>query len=164
MMKYLVFFLLATCVSSLNTSGQTRRSVIAGFFGSVALLPAAANAEISLRENAPNVTPFNGLIFNYRGSDVDASLKASDIDGPSISYKEFVDKLNEGEVEQVEFIAPDGDVCFAKLKGKDGPVRIGEGYPLEQHDGWSSPAFAVRTVQRSGVPYKFTVPALASFK
>jgi len=61
--------------------------------------------------------------------------------------------------------APDGDVAYATLKGKEGtPIRIGAGYPIEQHDGWSSPAFAVRTVKNAGVPYKFTVPGLEKYK
>ena len=43
-------------------------------------------------------------------------------------------------------------------------IRIGEGYPIEQHDGYSSPAFAIRTVKNANVPYKFVVPALAKSK
>jgi hypothetical protein len=35
---------------------------------------------------------------------------------------------------------------------------------VEQHDGWSSPAFAVRAVKNAGVSYKFTVPALQAYK
>ena len=113
------------------------------------------------------VTPFNGLIFNYRNSQF-PGLEASSLNEPSISYAEFCDKLKAGQVEFVEFLAPDGDVAYATLKSSDGgakaaPIRVGEGYPIEQHDGWSSPAFAVRTVKNAGVPYKFVVPALAKY-
>jgi hypothetical protein len=62
----------------------------------------------------------------------------------------------------VEFLAPYGDVAYATLQSNNGrPIRVGAGYPIEQHDGYSSPAFAIRTVANAGVPYKFTVPALA---
>jgi hypothetical protein len=53
-------------------------------------------------------------------------------------------------------MAPDGDAAYATFKEGNGkPIRIGEGYPIEQHDGWSSPAFAVRIVKDANVPYKF---------
>jgi len=112
-----------------------------------------------------DVTPFNGLAFQYRGSDF-AGLKADEINEPSISYREFMEKLKSGEVEFVEFMAPDGDAAYVTLKSKSGapPIRIGEGYPIEQHDGYSSPAFAVRAVKNANVPYKFTVPALNAYR
>jgi hypothetical protein len=34
------------------------------------------------------------------------------------------------------------------------------GYPIEQHDGYSSPLFCVRAVKNANVPYTFVVPAL----
>lgn len=105
------------------------------------------------------LTPFNGLMFQYRGYEFDG-LKASDLHEDSIPYSDFVAKLKSGEVNFVEFLAPDGDVAYATFQ--DGKrIRIGEGYPIEQHDGYSSPAFAIRTVKNAGVPYKFIVPALA---
>jgi hypothetical protein len=113
------------------------------------------------------VNAFNGLAFQYRGSDFNG-LSASDIDEPSISYQEFVTKLKSGDVLFVEFYAPDGDVAYATLKStsnnSNNKIRIGEGYPIEQHDGYSSPAFAIRTVKNANVPYKFVVPALAKSK
>jgi len=141
------------------------------------------------------VTPFNGLAFQYRGSEFDG-LKASDIDEPSVSYNEFIQRMKAGEVKFVEFLAPDGDKAYATFLGQDGktqnPIRIGEGklsltsaalfrkkektfvprtnpfetlgYPIEQHDGYSSPAFAIRAVKNAGVPYKFSVPALSAYK
>lgn len=45
------------------------------------------------------------------------------------------------------------------------PIRIGEGYPIEDPEGWSSPAFVIKAVAKKGVPYKFVVPGLGdSFK
>ena len=92
---------------------------------------------------------------------------------PSITYADFNDKLKSGQIAFVEFLAPDGDVAYATIKTQSGgdsatssstssgnKVRIGEGYPIEQHDGYSSPMFCVRAVKNAGVPYKFVVPAL----
>jgi hypothetical protein len=114
------------------------------------------------------LTPFNGLIYNYKGSDF-SGLDASTLDEPSISYRDFVEKLKGGQVAFVEFKAPYGDVAYVTLKDETGKadgksIRIGEGFPIEQHDGWSSPSFAMRAVLNEGVPYKFTVPALARYK
>ena len=103
---------------------------------------------------------FNGLIFNYRGGDFNG-LPATEINEPSVSYSEFNEKLKSSQVAFVEFLAPDGDVAYVTFKDSDGKkVRIGEGYPIEQHDGYSSPMFCVRAVKNAGVPYKFVVPAL----
>jgi hypothetical protein len=112
------------------------------------------------------LTPLNGLAFQYRGTEY-GGLTSAEINEPSISYADFMTKLKAGDVELVEFLAPDGDTAYATFKaggaGKESPIRIGEGYPVEMHDGWSSPAFAVRAVQNAGVPYKFTVPALQAY-
>jgi hypothetical protein len=96
-------------------------------------------------------------MFQYRGYEFDG-LKASDLNEDSIPYVDFVAKLKYGEIQYVEFLAPDGDVAYATFQ--DGKrIRICEGYPIEKHDGYSSPAFAIRTVKNAGVPYKFIVPA-----
>jgi hypothetical protein len=123
---------------------------------------AAAAAESGTDIRGTQVTPFNSLMFQYRGSDY-PGLRAEDLDEPSISYGEFMDSLKSGRVSFVEFRAPDGDAAYATLQGRDAPIRIGEGYPVEQHDGYSSPAFAIRAVQNAGVPYKFVVPGLAKY-
>lgn len=128
---------------------------------------AAAWADTGAEVRGTPVTPFNGLIFQYRGNDF-GGLQAADLHEPSVSYKEFVERLQQGQVEFVEFMAPNGDAAYVTFKSGSsskaaGPIRIGEGYPSEQADGWSSPAFAVRTVQNAGVPYKFTVPALRAY-
>ena len=62
------------------------------------------------------------------------------IEEPSISYSDFISKLNSDQVSFVQFLAPNGDVAYATFKqsSADGeasssaaPIRIGEGYPLE---------------------------------
>lgn len=133
-----------------------RRSAVAALI----FMPTfAARADTGAEVRGTQLNAFNGLIFNYRGNDFNG-LEAKDLDEPSISYKDFVVKLKEGGVSFVEFYAPDGDVAYATLKEDGRSIRIGEGYPTEQHDGYSSPAFAIRTVKNAGVPYKFVVPAL----
>lgn len=134
-----------------------RRSAAAA----LVLLPSfSASADTGAEVRGTSVNAFNGLIFNYRGNDFNG-LHAKDIDEPSISYADFVTKLKDGGISSVEFYAPDGDVAYATLKEDGRSIRIGEGYPIEQHDGYSSPAFAIRTVKNAGVPYKFVVPTLA---
>lgn len=119
--------------------------------------PALAVQEKEYRQGI-EVNAFNGLIFNYKGGDFNG-LDATGITEPSVTYRDFNEKLKGGEVTNVEFLAPDGDVAYATFT--DGKrLRIGEGYPIEQHDGYSSPMFCVRAVKNAGVPYKFVVPAL----
>ena len=115
-----------------------------------------ANAE---EPDTRDLSAFNTLTFNYRRNDF-GGLKAADVDGESISYNDFLKKLDSGDVKFVEFYAPDGDVAIATFEipsTEEGQapttqkMRIGEGYPIEIHDGWSSPAFAIRTVKEKGV-------------
>lgn len=101
-----------------------------------------------LTRGGVQLSPFNGLTFNYRGN-TNNGLDASTLSEPSIPYTDFLSKLDAGEVEFVEFLAPNGDAAYATLKAKDGeekmkPIRIGEGYPIEDPEGWSSPAFVVK--------------------
>mmetsp|Transcript_4216 Transcript_4216/g.4935 ORF Transcript_4216/g.4935 Transcript_4216/m.4935 type:complete len:189 (-) Transcript_4216:675-1241(-) len=97
-------------------------------------------------------------------------LRASDIKGPSVSYADFLKRLDANEVESVEFMFPAGNEAYVTFKVMEGdeqkqpPIRIGEGYPIEQSKGSSSPAYVIRTVKEKGVPYKFTVPMLENYK
>lgn len=131
-------------------------------------LQSAVAVDDDLTRGGVVLTPFNSLTFNYRGGDF-TGLDASTLDEPSIPFQDFLDKLNVDEVEFVEFLAPDGDAAYATFKKpadgeKQKPIRIGEGFPTEQHDGWSSPAFVVKALNKREVPYKFTVPGLAAYK
>lgn len=156
---------LAASIDDANyiASCSLRRSVIQGAAAVVFTIPAMASAETGAEVRGTPLTPFNSLAYQYRGVEY-GGLKASDLDEPSVSYKDFIERLKKGEVDFVEFMAPHGDAAYATFKGEGGSIRIGEGYPTEQFDGWSSPAFAVRTVKDAGVPYKFTVPALKVYK
>lgn len=151
-----------TLSATADRRGFLATAAAASWFG---LVNDAFAAQAPEYRQGNQVTAFNGLIFNYRGGDF-GGLQASSLNEPSVSYAEFNQRLKAGEVEFVEFIAPDGDAAYVTFKAKDGqakaaPIRIGEGYPIEQHDGYSSPMFCVRAVKNAGVPYKFTVPALA---
>eukprot|EP00550_Attheya_septentrionalis_P000679 CAMPEP_0198287484 /NCGR_PEP_ID=MMETSP1449-20131203/6273_1 /TAXON_ID=420275 /ORGANISM="Attheya septentrionalis, Strain CCMP2084" /LENGTH=200 /DNA_ID=CAMNT_0043985443 /DNA_START=119 /DNA_END=721 /DNA_ORIENTATION=- len=148
----------------------TRRSVIwtASMATMGTLLASGAAVAGAEEPDGRDLNAFNTLTFGYRGSEF-GGLDASTLTEPSVPYKEFLEKLTNEEVAFVEFLAPDGDVAYATFKTKDGtgtetPIRIGEGYPIEQHNGYSSPAFAVRSVANKKVPYKFTVPGLAKYK
>jgi len=128
--------------------------------------PSLAAQESEYRQGI-EVTTFNGLIFNYRGGEF-GGLDASTLNEPSVPYKDFCERLLKGEVEFVEFMAPDGDAAYVTFKPKEGegkvdPIRIGEGFPIEQHDGYSSPMFVVKTLKKYEIPYKFTVPGLAKY-
>lgn len=153
-------------------SEQSRRSVvslltssIATAVGSSVIFPAGAHAEAETMERGGvPLTPFNSLAFNYRGGD-SPTVAAADLNEPSIPYAEFLEKLNANQVTFVEFLAPNGDKAYATLKSEDSnnskPIRIGEGYPIEDPGGWSSPAFVVKAVAKANVPYKFVVPGLS---
>lgn len=129
---------------------------------SVSIIATPAIADTGAEVRGTPVNAFNGLAFQYRGNEF-AGLKASDLNEPSVTYADFVAKLKSGDVSSVEFLAPNGDVCYAKFKDKSEPIRIGEGYPIEDPEGFSSPAFAIRTVKNAGVPYKFILPALSKY-
>jgi hypothetical protein len=152
-----------TCAG--DKSSFSRRNILLGTTAAAPMLtvlfgPTVCGADSGAEVRGTPLNAFNGLAFQYRGNDF-GGLKASDLSEPSLPYAEFVQKLQSGGIAYVEFLAPDGDAAYATLKDGSGPIRIGEGYPIEQHDGYSSPAFAIRTVKNAGVPYKFVVPALS---
>jgi len=145
-----------------------RSAMIAALATGIFTMATAANAaDDDLTRGGVPLTPFNGLAFQYRGNGKNG-LDASTLNEPSVSYIEFLERIDKGEVEFVEFMAPSGDAAYATFKVKEGeikekPIRIGEGYPLEDPEGWSSPAFVVKIVKKKEVPYKFTVPGLARY-
>ena len=133
----------------------------------LAIAKSANAADDDLTRGGVPLTPFNGLAFQYRGGN-GIGLDASTLNEPSVPYAEFLDRIDKGEVAFVEFMAPSGDAAYATFKTKEGetkekPIRIGEGYPLEDPEGWSSPAFVIKIVKKKDVPYKFTVPGLARY-
>lgn len=157
-----------TKLNSVHDRRDAIKSATAALFGVTIASPAFAVDDDLTRGGVP-LTPFNGLAFQYRGNTKDG-LDASALNEPSIPYQDFLKRLDAGEVEFVEFLAPNGDAAYATFKKNDGeggdakPIRIGEGYPIEDPEGWSSPAFVIKIVKKKGVAYKFTVPGLKKYQ
>lgn len=144
---------------------ETRRCFLNGLSATISILLFSPGCSVAAEED---INAFNTLPFGYRNTGF-GGLRASDVKGPSVSFADFLKRLDSNEVEQVEFMFPHGDEAYVTFKAKEGeekqpPIRIGEGYPIEQPHGWSSPAFAIRSVKEKGVPYKFTVPMLENYK
>jgi len=152
-----------------SSESNTRRSVLSSFFTSAVAITAGASSAFAeaetLERGGVKLTPFNSLAFNYREGGSPA-LDAASLDEPSVPYAEFLEKLDADQVEFVKFLAPNGDAAYATFKAtaegesKSTPIRIGEGYPTEDPEGWSSPAFVIKAVAKKNVPYKFVVPGL----
>ena len=111
----------------------TRRNVLATTMAAVLTTVGStqtASADTGAEVRGTAVTPFNGLAFQYRGSDF-AGLTSADIDEPSVSYQDFMQRLKTGQVKFVEFLARDGDKAYATFVSADGkteaPIRIGAG-------------------------------------
>lgn len=141
MFRYILITLLLSFSKALSPQQLSRRSVIqntltqsVGLVFSAPLISTAIDDDLT-RGGVP-LTPFNGLAFQYRGGNVNTGLDASTLNEPSISYMDFLDRLDKGQVEFVEFMAPNGDAAYVRFKDIEGgqslkPIRIGEGYPIE---------------------------------
>lgn len=68
-------------------------------------------------------------------------------------YGEFLKALKDKKVEGVVFEPPSGSEAYAIVDGKS--VRMGEGWPTDLGNSWSSPTWVVRILEEEGVPYKF---------
>ncbi|KAJ8600747.1 hypothetical protein CTAYLR_003939 [Chrysophaeum taylorii] len=109
------------------------------------------------------VDPFNSMCLGFgcnspRGVDEPGLSKPLEED--SIDWASFLRILDDGGVASVEF----EDVTMAKawafLKPDDEAkplrrIRIGEGYPLDAGDSWSSTLFVARILQNKQVGYSF---------
>jgi len=161
-----------------TTTTSTRRSVIIGgaasiFAGLMTSSPSPASAAAYKLGDKSSVVgreirSFEGLIYSFKNTALDGGLDASTIKEESVPFIEFGEKMKNGEVAFVEFMAPNGEVAYATFKDKDGkeskPIRIGQGYPTGGKNSWSSPDYVIRSVSNFGVPYKFTVPMLANYR
>lgn len=138
---------------------------------SAAVVAASVPVAASAADDSPvkrEINSFIDLIYNFKNTALDGGLDASKLNEPSISFIDFGEKMKNGDVTFVEFIAPSGAIAYATIKGdkkgKEQRLRIGQGYPTGGKNSWSSPDYVIRSVSNFGVPYKFTVPALAKFK
>ncbi len=123
-------------LSSIATATATATATI------LATTSVANAVDDDLTRGGVQLTPFNGLTFNYRGGTTNNGLDASTLNEPSIPYVDFLKRLDNDEVEFVEFLAPNGDAAYVTFKAVDGedekmkPIRIGEGYPIEDPEGY----------------------------
>jgi hypothetical protein len=143
MFKILLIASIPIGIGAFSTESHSRRAVIQqslmGTFGTIVLSnspQASVAVDDDLTRGGVALTPFNGLAFQYRGGNVNTGLDASTLTEPSIPYMEFLDRLEKGQVEFVEFMAPNGDAAYVTFKAPEGelnpkPIRIGEGYPIE---------------------------------
>ena len=62
------------------------------------------------------------------------------------------------------FSRPMGGEAYAMTDNKS--MRIGEGWPVEVSNSWSSPTWVVRILENEGIPYawNFNLKAKASYK
>lgn len=77
-------------------------------------------------------------------------------DEESISFGEFVEDVNKGEITFVDFYGPAGDKAYATMASGT-TIRIGEGFPVEIGNEQSSPLQVVRLLNSKSVPYKFHI-------
>jgi hypothetical protein len=163
-----LLFASPTSSLSLSRGGSTRRAWLAGGASAViAGIAASAPTEAApLGAGTPvgrEIDAFISLVYNFKNADLSGGLDASTLTEASIPFTEFGQKMKDGQVTFVEFMAPSGDVAYATIKGGNGPIRIGEGYPINKRGSWSSPDYVIRAVSNFKVPYKFTVPGMPKY-
>ena len=141
--------LLCTAVAALkpqpSPTHTTRRAAVGSFFAAAfggSALPAYADDE-------PRATGFGVRDTSLNG------MPAEQAPPGSLPYSEFLKAVTDKKVEGVVFEPPSGDVAFALIDGKS--VRIGEGWPKEMGNSWSSPTWVMRILEDEGVPYKFNI-------
>ena len=127
-MKYSTLTSLAAVVGSASAFSQNgeqmsrRNALLSGAAAASAALIGPKAASAGETRQGIELTPFNSLAFQYRNSQ-NGGLDASTISEPSIPYTDFLSKLSTGDVEFVEFLAPDGDVAYATLKATEGGAK-----------------------------------------
>jgi len=160
MMRTVLFGVAVPLASSLQpgrpanapTSRRAALSALAPLVVSPLLSPLASHAEEALpREGGAFAATCMGFGCNsYAATDFNGLAKA-DAPAGAMPYPEFLAALKAKKVEGVIFQPPAGDVAYALIGGKS--VRIGEGWPVEVSNSWSSPTWVVRILQNEGVPY-----------
>lgn len=164
----ILFFASPASSLSLNGEGSTRRAWLAGGASAV-IATIAASAPVHaapLGAGTPvgrEIDAFISLVYNFKNTDLSGGLDASTLTEESIPFTDFGQKMKDGQVTFVEFMAPSGDVAYATIKGNKGPIRIGQGYPINKRGSWSSPDYVIRAVSNFKVPYKFTVPGMPKY-
>eukprot|EP00965_Chrysotila_dentata_P206512 6183577-Pleurochrysis_carterae.AAC.1 len=125
------------------------------------LLIAAALTAIAPQTMRPAVAETSMGVFgatcagfgcnSYGGTDFNGLEGAPE---GSLPYSEFLALIKEKRIQSVEFIPPSGDEAYAYVLDASGNgvkrVRIGDGWPIEMANGWSSPTWVVRILKVAG--------------
>ena len=138
----------------------SRRATI-GAFAAAAFSPLASFADMNaldaaggggkLQEGGALGATCLGFGCNPYGDTSFNGMPASQAAPGSMPYPEFLQALKDKKVEGVVFQPPSGDIAYAIIEGKS--VRMGEGWPVEISNSWSSPTWVVRILENEGVPY-----------
>lgn len=131
-----------------------------------------ARPALALNEQAMGATCAGFGCNDYRGQTFNGLTNAPT---NSMPYTDFLSAIKEKRVVGVDFKGPNGDEAYALIKepaegGKscksydpDGAVieglcrlRMGEGWPVEDSAGWSSPTWVVRILTNEDIPYSFS--------
>ena len=153
---------------SLNGEGSTRQAWLAAgasaVIAGIAASPPAGAAPLGAGTPVGReINTFISLVYNFKNTDLSGGLDASTLTEESIPFTDFGQKMKDGQVTFVEFMAPSGDIAYATIKGNKAPIRIGQGYPINKPGSWSSPDYVIRAVSNFKVPYKFTVPGMPKY-
>eukprot|EP00903_Cladosiphon_okamuranus_P009364 g8928.t1 len=121
-----------------------------------------ASAPVVMAEELPAGTnPFTSICMGFGCGEfqgLDYPGAPAPTDEESITFKSFLESLDKGLVAKVDFLAG-GNKAYAFVKpsasGEPTRIRVGEGYPDEQGNSWSSPLWVVRALNDRNVPYHF---------
>ena len=138
----------------------SRRVALATTLVPLLLSPLAASAEDG---SALGATCLGFGCNSYQNTDFNG-MPAQRAPAGSMPYDQFLKAVKDGKVEGVVFMPPSGDEAYALIEGKS--VRMGEGWPVEVSNSWSSPSWVVRILENEGVPYSwnFDLKAKGSYK
>ncbi|CAM9327590.1 unnamed protein product [Choristocarpus tenellus] len=125
-------------------------------------IPRLSLTQIDVFPNSAGTNPFTSICLGFgcggfQGLDYNGAPAPTDED--SIPLAVFLAALDKGTVVKVEFTSG-GNKAYAFLKptsgnGEPSRIRVGEGYPEEKGNNWSSPLWVVRAVKEKNVPYTF---------
>ncbi len=107
---------------------------------------------------------------DYRNQDFN---RLADAPTNSMPYPDFLQAVKAKKVRSVEFVQPSGDEAYALLDDADGNLcqkydpdavvadgacrlRMGNGWPVEVANSWSSPTWVVRILKNENIPYEWT--------
>lgn len=120
-------------------------------------------AGLSVRDTLPaEASVFDSTCFgfgcnSYRGTDY-GGAPAPSTGEPMMSFQDFVAQLKDEQlrkkVRMVDIYGAGGEQVYVSLTSGD-KVRVGEGLPIEDSNGWSSSLWLVRILKNEGVPFEY---------